>query len=90
MPTTITTVGHVPRPLLAVIKLKCEDCCCGQRSEVAKCTATGCALWPYRLGRNPFAKPRGRPFPKAAAPLEFPSQTARVLEASVRSRAGAP
>jgi hypothetical protein len=47
-------------PLLKVIRAKCLDCCCYVESEVRKCTATGCALWPYRMRKNPFrtaAKP---------------------------------
>jgi hypothetical protein len=41
-------------PILSIIRAKCLDCCVYQPSEVAKCTATACALWPYRMGRNPF------------------------------------
>jgi hypothetical protein len=32
------------------IKLRCLDCCGNQRSEVVKCTAIKCSLWPYRIG----------------------------------------
>jgi hypothetical protein len=41
---------------LAAIRQKCLDCCCGNASEVRKCVATDCALWPFRLGANPFRK----------------------------------
>ncbi len=41
-----------PRPLLKAIRDKCLDCCCGSQGEVAKCTATDCPLWPYRMGKN--------------------------------------
>ena len=47
-------IGHVATPILSVIRAKCLDCCCYQPSEVRRCTATGCALWPYRMGTNPF------------------------------------
>jgi hypothetical protein len=30
------------------VKLKCLDCCCWQRIDVAACTATGCPLWHVR------------------------------------------
>ena len=40
------------RPLKAM-RAKCLDCCCGQYKEVALCTVTSCAIWPYRLGRRP-------------------------------------
>ena len=50
-------LGHQARPILDVIRAKCIDCCCGQKSEVAKCTAYGCPLWPYRMNANPFRAP---------------------------------
>lgn len=34
------------------IRLKCLDCCAGSFSEVRQCTATKCALWRYRMGRE--------------------------------------
>lgn len=36
------------------IRLKCLDCSGGSSAEVAQCAITGCALYPFRLGRNPF------------------------------------
>lgn len=39
---------------MKVIRAKCLDCCVGQPAEVRKCTAVDCALWPYRMGTNPF------------------------------------
>jgi hypothetical protein len=57
----IAAAGHDAAPLLKVLRAKCLDCSAGDRSEVAKCTATGCALWPYRMATNPFGKPRGIP-----------------------------
>lgn len=83
--------GHSGGPLLKVIRAKCLDCCCDQPSEVARCTVSGCPLWPYRMGKNPFARPRGRPFPKASASSEFSPQTARVSNGAGRSnRGGSP
>ena len=46
--------GHTKKPLLKVIRKKCIDCCAGKYSEVKKCTAKDCDLWPYRMGKNPF------------------------------------
>jgi hypothetical protein len=51
-------IGHSALPILSVIRAKCLDCCCGSESEVRKCTATGCPLWPYRMGTNPLRTPR--------------------------------
>lgn len=41
------------------IRLKCLDCCCQQATEVKLCTVTDCALYPYRLGKNPNRKGQG-------------------------------
>jgi len=59
-PAEFEAAGHHRMPLLKVIRAKCADCSCYQPSEIRKCTATGCALWPYRLGFNPLRRGRGR------------------------------
>lgn len=41
-----------------VIRLKCLDCCCGSAKEVSLCPAADCPLWEWRLGKNPYRKPR--------------------------------
>jgi hypothetical protein len=56
----LEAAGYAKLPLLKVIRLKCLDCCCGQVTEVARCTAIGCALWPYRMATDPFTNRRGR------------------------------
>jgi hypothetical protein len=40
--------------ILDAIRRKCLDCAGFQPGEVAQCPIIRCALWPYRLGRNPF------------------------------------
>ena len=50
----LTGLGHQARPLLAVIRAKCLDCVGYEPSEVRKCVAVDCALWPYRMAHNPF------------------------------------
>lgn len=52
------SLGHEAQPILSVIRAKCIDCCCGAYSEVANCTSMKCALWPYRMGTNPFRNGR--------------------------------
>jgi hypothetical protein len=47
---------HKPLPILRVIREKCLDCCAGSETEVRKCTAIKCALWPYRMASNPFRR----------------------------------
>jgi hypothetical protein len=46
-------LGHPESPIKA-IRAKCLDCSGSNDAEVRKCTATGCALWPFRMGVNPF------------------------------------
>lgn len=41
-------------PIMSVVRAKCLDCCSNDRSEVRKCTAVSCPLWPFRMGSNPF------------------------------------
>lgn len=41
-----------------VIREKCKDCCCGNVTEVAECTAVNCALHPFRFGKNPYRRER--------------------------------
>jgi hypothetical protein len=43
---------------LRAIREKCKDCCCGNASEVRKCVAVDCPLWPFRMGVSPFRKRR--------------------------------
>jgi hypothetical protein len=49
----LRALGHPESPI-AAIRLKCIDCCGGNKSEVRKCPAINCPLWPMRMGRNPF------------------------------------
>lgn len=40
---------------IKAIRLKCLDCCCGQRVEVNLCPCENCPLWPFRFGKNPYS-----------------------------------
>lgn len=42
-------------PVKAIRKY-CLECCLEKPSEVRLCAAKDCALWPYRMGKNPFHK----------------------------------
>jgi hypothetical protein len=53
----LETIGHSAKPLLRAIREKCLDCS-HTAPEVRRCTAVDCALWPYRLGTNPFRAER--------------------------------
>lgn len=47
-----------PRNPVKAIRLKCRDCCCNQVSEIDACTVKGCALHPFRFGKNPYRTKR--------------------------------
>lgn len=41
---------------MKAIRAKCLDCCCDSAKEVKLCVSKDCALWPFRLGKNPNRK----------------------------------
>lgn len=43
-----------PTSPISAIRAKCIDCSGGNAAEARKCVAITCALWPFRMGRNPF------------------------------------
>ena len=81
--------------LLQAVRAKCLDCSCYQPSEVRLCPATRCALWPFRLGKDPnpsttrgFAKPVGYTSgPDQVLPARDPeSQEARTARNTSSTR----
>lgn len=38
------------------IRAYCLNCCLESAAEVAQCTATGCELYAFRFGKNPYRK----------------------------------
>lgn len=77
----LAEIGHSQMPLLKVIRAKCQDCSY-TASEVRRCTAVDCALWPYRMGTNPF-RPERSEAQRAAA-----IQAGRRLHKSKRNATG--
>ena len=49
----LRALGHPESPIKA-IRAKCIDCSGGYAAEARKCVAITCALWPFRMGYNPF------------------------------------
>ena len=41
---------------IKAIRQHCLSCSAGYASEVRNCAITDCALYPYRLGKNPYIK----------------------------------
>ncbi len=44
--------------VLSAVRAKCHDCCVWQPTEVTRCVAVTCPLWPFRMGKNPFREKR--------------------------------
>lgn len=71
-----------PKSPIKAIRAKCLDCVGYVPSEVRKCTATACPLWPMRMARNVFsglAGPRLKSAPTAGKKIEVtePGRLAR-------------
>jgi hypothetical protein len=75
-------------PILKVIRRKCIDCSADQLAEVRNCPVNACALWPYRMGENPFARPRGLSFSTQTRLQKKPSQTAANIDGNEASERG--
>lgn len=56
-PEDLSAIGHQARPILSAIREKCFDCSGGSWNEVADCLVRKCALYPFRMGKNPWRKP---------------------------------
>jgi len=50
----LRALGHGKVPVLRAIKEKCLDCSGGSHAEVKQCLVRTCALYPFRLGNNPW------------------------------------
>ena len=55
----LRALGHPESPIKS-IRAKCLDCSGGVASEVRKCVAFTCPLWPFRMGVNPYFGKKGR------------------------------
>jgi len=58
VPSEILSLKFRAQNPLKAIRERCLDCCCGNASEVRKCTAIDCPSWPFRMGTNPFRQKR--------------------------------
>lgn len=62
------------------IRYHCLDCCCYEINRVMECENNGvdgrtyCALWPYRMGRNPAGD-----YVKTSNISEVPRNSERLL-----------
>ncbi len=83
----LESLGHAKRNPIKVIRAFCIRCMGGNVAEIRRCTSPGCALWPYRLGTNPFTSRKGPGFagPDARSPIQDESgeQTENPLPTSL-------
>ena len=54
IPTAARQALGGPQSPIKAIRAKCIDCSGGYAAEARKCVAITCALWPFRMGYNPF------------------------------------
>lgn len=52
------------------IRAKCLDCCAGSAAEVRRCGDVSCALWPFRMGTDPWRETRQMTDEQRAAAVE--------------------
>ena len=57
---------------LRAIRAKCLECSCNNSAEVRECVIPDCALYAFRMGKNPNRKGIGR---KGAVPPINPYST---------------
>jgi hypothetical protein len=67
---------------MRAIREKCLDCTCQQPIEVKECTVKMCALWPFRMGTNPYRSKRVMS-PEARAKAAETLSKARVARMEV-------
>ena len=53
----LLAIGFEPTSVLRAIRSKCLDCSGGMPSEVRDCLVRDCALYPFRMGKNPWRAP---------------------------------
>ena len=67
---------------MRAIREKCLDCSCQQPIEVKECTVKTCALYPFRMGTNPYRAKRVMS-PEAVARAKVNLMAARAAQGGV-------
>ena len=68
---------------MRAIREKCLDCTCQQPIEVKECTVKTCALYPFRMGVNPYRAKRVMS-PEAVAKAKVNLMAARAAQGGVK------
>ena len=76
----LIALGLERTPRGDAIRAKCLDCCNGAPSEVRRCGAIDCALWPFRMGSDPWRAPMSDERREAAAERLGRTRAARAAE----------
>jgi hypothetical protein len=79
---------------LKAIRLKCLDCCNGQRDEVLHCQVPGCPLYCWRFGRRPKDQEKAilgrlakeKPIGRTLSPEQRAKMQARLAAARAKWR----
>ena len=67
---------------MRAIREKCLDCTCQQPIEVKECTVKTCALYPFRMGVNPYRAKRVMS-PEAVAKAKVNLMAARAAQGGI-------
>lgn len=69
-------LSRIRNPLTA-IRAFCITCMGGYENHIPRCTVPRCPLFAYRMGKNPNAKKRGKPFESMESDLSKSANNGR-------------
>lgn len=69
-PANLSRLGIERTSRGAAIRAKCLECMGGSSNEVKLCASANCALWPFRLGSDPWREKREMSEDERAAAAE--------------------
>jgi hypothetical protein len=75
-------MGFEPTPVLKAIRAKCLDCAGGSHAEIADCLVKSCALYPFRMGANPWRAEASEAQREAARKAAAAHKNRRALQGS--------
>ena len=78
-------MAEITNPVKA-IKMKCLDCSGDSLDEVRQCPITSCALYPFRMGKNPYRNTEISPEQKAIRSTRMKALRQKQLEEKQKGR----
>jgi len=69
-PADLEACGIARQSRGEAIRANCVACCAGNAAEVRRCALAACALWPFRMGTDPWRAPREMSDDQRAAAAE--------------------